>query len=223
MFNIKKLFTKSKSKTNEPSGIHSKHNQHIGYSNSESLANQAKQKEINDRRQAQFEKLGISYTMVVLAEAHGIKNIDPEKLATETSAINNQLAILGFNIRINCLESFECQLLYLDYQRLRINKQASGIHLPDHNLVEIIVLKEAEKIIRNKYKLEDNPTTGNLATKFQSEVKQAFEFLFKKSANHQLRQQAEIKIRQDRKLAPTEAVPEIEILNMMERISQQKK
>lgn len=216
MFNIKQWFKGNKDKDLktefESSDIHPK-----------TKGDKLSQKEINDLRQSEFERLGIPYNMVIIAEAHGIKNIDPQKLATETNTINNRLIGLGFEIKISYLESFESQLIYLDYQKIRQNKHAaSGIFLPERSLIDVIVLREAEKIIRNKYKLSENPTSGPGVEKFQTEVKQVIEFLFKKSLNYQLRQKAQRQIRHENNLPKNATIPEIDILAMMEKLEQKK-
>lgn len=216
MFNIKNWFKSGKNKNSEQESK-------LANSQGNPNSNTFSQKEINDLRQAEFERLGIPYQRVILAEAHGVKNINPRKLVTETDDLNAKLISLGFAIKISYLESFESQLLYLDYQKIRHNKQASsGILLPDRSLIDVIVLKEAEKIIRNKYKLSENPTSGPLVEKFQTEVKQAIEFLFKKSLNYQLRYQAQGRIRHENNLPKNAIIPEIDILAMMDKIQQKK-
>lgn len=176
-------------------------------------------KEIHDLRQSEFEQLGIPYNMVLIAEARGIRGINPNNLASETNDINAKLITFGFNIKISYLESFECQLLYLDYQKLReANQRTKGVILPGHSLINIIVLREAEKIIRKKYQLTENPTTGEIAKKFQSEVKSLFELLWNKSMEYQLKQQAQRRIRRERNLHTNEPLIEADVIAMMEKI-----
>ncbi len=216
MFNIKNWFKGSKGSDNKSE---SKSSENYPKSKTDKL----NQKEINDLRESEFQRLGIPFNMVILAEAHGIKNIDPRKLATETDTINTMLSNLGFEIKISYIESFESQLILLDYQKVRQNKYTtSGINLPERSLIDVIVMREAEKIIRNKYSLTENPTSGPVMQKFQTEVKRAIEFLLKKSLNYQLRQKAQRQIKHEKNLPENAVISEIDILAMMEKIEQKK-
>lgn len=213
-----------------PTTIHPKHKTTVPIAKIEAKPSEIKtkdtglsQKEINDLRQLEFEQLGIPYKLVLTAEIKGIKKIDPCKLVAETASLNSKLIAFGFNIRISCLECFECQLLYLDYQKFReANQRTKGVILPEHSLIEIIVLREAEKMIRKKYNLTANPTTGNEAKKFQAEAKSLFELLWHKSIEHQLRQQAQKRIRREKNLPSNEPLLEAEVMAMVEKIKIEK-
>ena len=175
--------------------------------------------DIENLRKSEFDHLGIPYGLILAAEAKGVRGINPQKLASEITALNSKLIAFGFNIRISNLEGFECQLLYLDYQRIReANQKTKGVILPDHSLIDIIVLREAEKIVRSKYELTANPTAGEEAKKFQLEVRSLFESLWNKSIDYQLRQQAQRRIRRERNLPGHEPLIEAEVTAMIAKI-----
>ena len=223
---FKKKTAKPEETHSVPTTIHLKHKTITPATKIEAKPSETKpkniglsQKEINDLRQLEFEQLGIPYKLVLTAEARRKEKIDPHKLATETNSLNSKLITFGFNIRINYLEFFECYLLYLDYQKMReIYQKTKGVFLPEHSLINIVVLREAEKMIRKKYNLAANPTADEGAKKFQSEVKALFESLWNKSFDYQLRQQAQRRLRRKKNLPNNEPLLEAEVTAMMETI-----
>lgn len=231
MFNLKKWFTKESKPDSEPANIHPKHKAIDKKPTSPAVKvkpestevkpkdTSLSQKEIHDLRQSEFERLGIPYNKVLMAEAQGVKGIDPRKIAAEMGSINAKLIAFGFSIRISHLECFECQLLYLDYQKLKEdNRRIRGIILPEHSLINIIVLREAEKMIRKKHQLTENPIIDEEAKKFQAEVKALCELFLNKSIEYQLKQQAQRRLRRERDLHINEPLLEADVLSMMEKI-----
>ncbi len=231
MFDFKKWFTRKPKADSEPANIHPKHKAIDKKPTSPAIKVKPEStevkpkdtglspKEINDLRQAEFERLGIPYSKVLVVEAQGVKGIDPRKIAAETESINAKLITFGFTIKISHLECFECQLLYLDYQKFREDsRRTRGVILPEHSLVNIIVLHEAEKLIKRKYNLKEGPTTGEGAKKFQAEVKALCELFWNKSMEYQLRQQAQRRLRRERNLPSHEPLLEADVVAMMTKI-----
>jgi len=165
--------------------------------------------EINEFRKSEFNNLGIPYELVLEAEKNGIVKIDPSKIASDTVSNNSKLATLGLPIKLSYLECFTCQLLYFDYLRFKdFQQKVKNLVLPERSLIDIIILAESEKIIRQKYQLDHNPETGDLAKEFQTEVKDLFEKFCQQSIDYQLKQRAERLIRRQKKLSLSESLPD---------------
>ncbi|MDO8669775.1 MAG: hypothetical protein Q7K65_05845 [Candidatus Buchananbacteria bacterium] len=174
--------------------------------------------EAEDLEKLEFESSGIPYELVLAARAKKFTDINPRKIIEDTDLINSKLFDLGLNIKINYLECFEAQLFYLNYQRERNAKAVEGINWPNHNLIHIIAWREAEKMIRQKFQLAENPAVGELAKRFQIEVQNLFKILWDKSLDHQLRQRAQIRLRQERKLPNNELLLDVDVIAMMQKI-----
>jgi len=176
-------------------------------------------KEIQALRQLKFKELAIPYELVLAAEGRGIRGIEPQKITKETKALNEKLALYGFNFKIDYRECFECQVMYLEYENFRQQtKKTKGNMLLEHSLVDIMVLREAERQVRKKYQLTENPATGKAAEKFQAEVKAWFEAAWQKSKKHQLRHQAEQRLKRARDQKNQEPLAETDVKTMIEII-----
>jgi hypothetical protein len=234
MFNPLKWFDREKNDQapadSEPANIHPKHkaietkaHQPTKPVEPKTHKTEPSTDETNEIRKMEFERLGINYDLIRAAEIKGVKGINPQHLARETEAINAKLTTFGFKIKIDCLESFNCQLLYLDYQKFReLHQRTRGVVLPEHSLINIIVLREAEKMVRTKHQLTENPSTGDEAKRFQLEVKNLFELLWNKAMDYQLRQQAQRRLRREKNLPPNEPLLEADVTAMMQKIKTEK-
>jgi len=173
----------------------------------------------DDLRQYEFEQIGIPYKRVLLAEAQKVKGINAKNLVETTQNANSDLKHRGFDFQITCLEFFESQLLHLDYERKRaLILKTERRNLPEHKLIDVIVLREAERRIRQKRGLKENPVPGPDGQIFQNETKELFDRLWNNSQLHQLKNQAVLRIRREKKLKGGEPVLEAEVVAMMEKI-----
>lgn len=174
----------------EPADIHPKSKQPPTKPESQTESGLSKN-DIEMMRKAEFSELGIPYNEVLAAEKNGITRIIPQRIVRETQSINDKLKYMGFNFVIDCLECFTCQVAYLQYQTSRIKSlKEKNTQMPDHSLLDFIIIRRAEKVTREKRGLKENPTTGPNAANFQLEVIELFKRFCEDSRQFELKRDA---------------------------------
>lgn len=174
-------------------------------------------------RKAEFAELGIPYGEVLAAEKSGITRIIPQRIVRETQSINDKLKHMGFNFIIDCLECFTCQVAYLQYQTSRIKSlKEKRTQLPDHSLLDFIIMRRAEKVAREKRGLKENPMAGPTAASFQLEVIELFKRFCEGSRQFELRRDAIRRIQREKGIRNDQPLEETEIRMMIERIEREK-
>lgn len=175
--------------------------------------------DIDGLRRMKFEKLGIPYDRILAVEKTGVPQIDPKKIESSAASINSGLSSMGFNFHISCLELFDSWLLLTQYENHRkemLKKNSKA--LPEHNLLDTVIVREAERLARLKLNLQENPASGSAAETFQKEVRGLIERMRNESQLRQLRLLAVRRIKKEKKQQGNEPVLESEVAAMVEKI-----
>lgn len=155
--------------------------------------------DIEMMRKVEFSELGIPYNEVLAAEKSGITRIMPQRIVRETQSINDKLKYMGFNFIIDCLECFTCQVAYLQYQTSRIKSlKEKNTQMPDHSLLDFIIIRRAEKVTREKRGLKENPTIEPNAANFQLEVIELFKRFCEDSRQFELKRDASRRLQREK-------------------------